>query len=135
MQPAASGIFIPKDQQYILCLRVARCVLQSRNGVSLPPDLPKQIEEIPQTEGKSVSAVVYDALLLAHREYLKRQCAGIQGSGATRRVRKAFGLRKVCVGISAIAGRFDTNIFVSAFVFPEGGRMARSEECPPAGTG
>ncbi len=50
-----------------------------KKTISLPPELAKQIEEIAETEGKSVSAVVQDALRLAHREYLKREYAGVQG--------------------------------------------------------
>jgi len=50
-----------------------------KKTISLPPDLAKQIEEIAETEGKTVSAVVQDALRLARREYLKREYAGIQG--------------------------------------------------------
>lgn len=50
-----------------------------KKTISLPPDLAKQIEEIAATEGKSVSAVVQDALRLARREALKREYAGIQG--------------------------------------------------------
>jgi metal-responsive CopG/Arc/MetJ family transcriptional regulator len=50
-----------------------------KKTISLPSDLARQIEEIAETEGKSVSAVVQDALRLAHREYLKREYAGIQG--------------------------------------------------------
>lgn len=50
-----------------------------KRTIALPPDLAKQIEEIAETEGKSVSAVLQDALRLAHREYLKREHAGIQG--------------------------------------------------------
>ncbi|MCC5870590.1 MAG: ribbon-helix-helix protein, CopG family [Gammaproteobacteria bacterium] len=50
-----------------------------KKTISLPPDLAKQIDEIAESEGKSVSAVVQDALRLAHREHLKREYAGIQG--------------------------------------------------------
>lgn len=50
-----------------------------KKTISLPPDLAKQIEEIAETEGKSVSAVVQDALRLARREHLKREYSGIQG--------------------------------------------------------
>lgn len=50
-----------------------------KKTISLPPDLARQLEEMAETEGKSVSAVVQDALRLASREYLKQQYAGIQG--------------------------------------------------------
>lgn len=57
-----------------------------KKTISLPPDLASQLEEMAQSEGKSVSAVVQDALRLANREYLKQQYAGIQGywSGKAR---------------------------------------------------
>lgn len=50
-----------------------------KKTISLPPDLAKQVEEIAETEGKSMSAVVQDALRLARREYLKQEYSGIQG--------------------------------------------------------
>jgi metal-responsive CopG/Arc/MetJ family transcriptional regulator len=50
-----------------------------KKTISLPPDLARQLEEMAKTEGKSVSAVVQDALRLASREYLKQQYAGVQG--------------------------------------------------------
>ena len=50
-----------------------------KKTISLPPDLARRLEEMAETEGKSVSAVVQDALRLANREYLKQQYTGIQG--------------------------------------------------------
>lgn len=50
-----------------------------KKTISLPPDLALQLDEMAETEGKSVSAVVQDALRLAKREYLKQQYTGIQG--------------------------------------------------------
>ena len=55
-----------------------------KKTISLPPDLARQLEEMAETEGKSVSAVVQDALRLASREYLKRQYQGIQGYWSSR---------------------------------------------------
>ena len=49
-----------------------------KKTISLPPDLARRLEEMAETEGKSVSAVVQDALRLASREYLKQQYTGIQ---------------------------------------------------------
>lgn len=49
-----------------------------KKTISLAPDLARQIEEIAESEGKSVSTVVQDALRLAHREYLKREYAAIR---------------------------------------------------------
>ncbi len=50
-----------------------------KKTISLPPELARQLEETAETEGKSVSAVVQDALRLANRKYLKQQFSGIQG--------------------------------------------------------
>jgi predicted transcriptional regulator len=50
-----------------------------KKTISLPPDLARRLEEMAETEGKSVSAIVQDALRLASREYLRQQCTGIQG--------------------------------------------------------
>ena len=42
-----------------------------KKTISLPPDLSKELEEIAQEEGKTVSAVIQDALRIAKRERLK----------------------------------------------------------------
>ncbi|MDH5429216.1 MAG: ribbon-helix-helix domain-containing protein [Nitrospirota bacterium] len=42
-----------------------------KKTISLPPDLSKELEEIAQEEGKTVSAVIQEALRLAKRERLK----------------------------------------------------------------
>jgi metal-responsive CopG/Arc/MetJ family transcriptional regulator len=55
-----------------------------KKTISLPPDLARQVEEIAESEGKSVSAVVQDALRLAQREYLKQEYKGIQGYWSTK---------------------------------------------------
>ena len=55
-----------------------------KKTISLPPDLARQVDEIAQSEGKTVSAVVQDALRLARREYLKREFADIQGYWSAR---------------------------------------------------
>jgi len=49
-----------------------------KKTISLPPDLARQVEEIAKSEGKTVSAVVQDALRMARREYLKQEYRGIQ---------------------------------------------------------
>ncbi len=49
-----------------------------KKTISLPPDLARQVEEIAESEGKTVSAVVQDALRMARREYLKQEYRGIQ---------------------------------------------------------
>lgn len=50
-----------------------------KKTISLPPELARQVEETAKAEGKSVSAVMQDALRLAQREYLRQQYRGIQG--------------------------------------------------------
>ena len=87
--------------------------------ISLPPDLARRLEEIAETEGKSVSAVVQDALRLASREYLKQQYTGIQGYWSrSPRERHPDGERSSTVSrrLKVVS---DTNIFISAFVLPE----------------
>jgi predicted transcriptional regulator len=49
-----------------------------KKTISLPPDLARQVEEIAASEGKTVSAVVQDALRMARRNYLKQEFRGIQ---------------------------------------------------------
>ena len=49
-----------------------------RKTISLPPELARQVEEMAKAEGKSVSAVVQDALRLARRQYLEQELRGIQ---------------------------------------------------------
>ncbi len=55
-----------------------------KKTISLPPDLARQVEEIAEAEGKTISAVVQDALRLASREYLKQQYRGIQSYWSTK---------------------------------------------------
>ena len=42
-----------------------------KKTISLPPDLSKELEEIAQEEGKTISAVIQEALRMAKRERLK----------------------------------------------------------------
>lgn len=49
-----------------------------KKTISLPPDLARQLEEMAESEGKTVSAVVQDALRMARREYLRQEYKGIQ---------------------------------------------------------
>ncbi|MFQ5547833.1 MAG: ribbon-helix-helix protein, CopG family [Woeseia sp.] len=55
-----------------------------KKTISLPPDLARQVEAIAESEGKTVSAVVQDALRMARREYLKQEYRGIQSYWSTR---------------------------------------------------
>ena len=50
-----------------------------RRTISLPADVAKRVDEIAEAEGKTVSAVVQDALQLARTVQLKQQYRGIQG--------------------------------------------------------
>lgn len=50
-----------------------------KKTISLPPELARQAEEIARTEGKTLSAVIQDALRLARVEHLKSELTGIQG--------------------------------------------------------
>jgi len=49
-----------------------------KKTISLPPELAKEAEETAQAEGKTVSAVIQDALRLARRERLKAELKEIQ---------------------------------------------------------
>ncbi len=42
-----------------------------KKTISLPPDLSKELEELAQEEGKTVSAIIQEALRVAKRERLK----------------------------------------------------------------
>jgi metal-responsive CopG/Arc/MetJ family transcriptional regulator len=50
-----------------------------KKTISLPPDLAKEAEEVARAEGKSLSAVVQDALRAARTSRLKTDLRGIQG--------------------------------------------------------
>ncbi len=54
-----------------------------KKTISLPADLAREVEELARAEGKSVSAVVQDALKLAQRARLKEQFRGIQSYWST----------------------------------------------------
>jgi metal-responsive CopG/Arc/MetJ family transcriptional regulator len=50
-----------------------------KKTISLPPDLSKELEEIAQEEGKTVSAVIQEALRKAKQERLKSRFLDSQG--------------------------------------------------------
>ena len=50
-----------------------------KKTISLPEDIAREVEELAKEEGKSVSAVIQEALRLAKRERLKREFPEIQG--------------------------------------------------------
>ena len=50
-----------------------------KKTISLPPDLSREVEELARAEGKTLSAVVQDALRAARATRLKGELRGIQG--------------------------------------------------------
>lgn len=50
-----------------------------KKTISLSPELAKEAEEIARTEGKTLSAVIQDALRAARATRLKTELRGIQG--------------------------------------------------------
>lgn len=49
-----------------------------KKTISLPPDLANEAEEIAREQGKTLSAVIQDALRIARASRLKNDLAGIQ---------------------------------------------------------
>jgi metal-responsive CopG/Arc/MetJ family transcriptional regulator len=50
-----------------------------KKTISLPPDLATEAESLAKEEGKTLSAVIQDALRLARQERLKREFRDMQG--------------------------------------------------------
>lgn len=50
-----------------------------KKTISLPEDIAREVEELAKEEGKSVSAVIQEALRLAKRERMKKEFFEIQG--------------------------------------------------------
>ena len=50
-----------------------------KKTISLPPELAREAEDLARTEGKTLSAVVQDALRAARAVRLKSELRGIQG--------------------------------------------------------
>ncbi len=50
-----------------------------KKTISLPPELAREVEEIARVEGKSLSAVVQDALRQARAHRLKGELDNLQG--------------------------------------------------------
>ena len=50
-----------------------------KKTISLPPALSQELDDIARDEGKSVSAVIQEALRMARRERLKQGFATMQG--------------------------------------------------------
>lgn len=49
-----------------------------KKTISLPPELANEVEEIAHSEGKTVSAVIQDALRHVRAERLKKELRGMQ---------------------------------------------------------
>jgi metal-responsive CopG/Arc/MetJ family transcriptional regulator len=49
-----------------------------KKTISLPPELAEEIEKIASEEGKTISAVVQDAIRIARRERLKNEFYSIK---------------------------------------------------------
>lgn len=50
-----------------------------KKTISLPPDLAEEVERLSSEEGKTVSAVIQDAIRAARRERLKGEFRQVQG--------------------------------------------------------
>jgi metal-responsive CopG/Arc/MetJ family transcriptional regulator len=50
-----------------------------KKTISLPPDLAKEVEDIAHEEGKTLSAVIQEALRIARMERLSKEFQQIQG--------------------------------------------------------
>ena len=50
-----------------------------KKTVSLPPELARLAEQMARAEGKTVSAVIQDALRLARAQHLEREFREVQG--------------------------------------------------------
>jgi len=50
-----------------------------KKTISLPPDLAREAEEIAKSEGKTLSAVIQEALRLARRKRLEGELGEIRG--------------------------------------------------------
>ena len=61
-----------------------------KKTISLPPELAREAEEIARAEGKTLSAVIQDALRLARRQRLRRELRGVRGSWSRRAKEKGI---------------------------------------------
>ncbi len=61
-----------------------------RKTISLPSDLAKETEDFARTEGKTLSAVVQDALRIARIERLKGEFNQIQGYWSKKALEKGI---------------------------------------------
>ena len=61
-----------------------------KKTISLPPDLACEAEATAREEGKTLSAVIQDALKLSRKEKLKREFRGMQGYWSTKAQEKGI---------------------------------------------
>ena len=61
-----------------------------KKTISLPAELAKEAEELAQAEGKTLSAVIQDALRLVRSARLKEEFAEIQGYWSRRAKEKGL---------------------------------------------
>jgi len=61
-----------------------------KKTISLPPDLAEDAERVAKEEGKSLSAVIQDALRLSRRQRLRGGWKAMQGYWSARAREKGF---------------------------------------------
>lgn len=61
-----------------------------KKTISLPPDLAREAEEIAESEGKTLSGVIQEALRLARAERFKDEFRKIQGYWSRRAKEKGI---------------------------------------------
>ncbi len=61
-----------------------------KKTISLPPELAREAEEIAAEEGKTLSAVIQDALRVARKERLGKELKEIQGYWSKRAKEKGI---------------------------------------------
>ncbi|MBI5739562.1 MAG: CopG family transcriptional regulator [Nitrospirae bacterium] len=61
-----------------------------KKTISLPPELAKEAEEIASEEGKTLSAVIQDALRTARKERLRKEFRELQGQWSTKAKEKGI---------------------------------------------
>ena len=96
-----------------------------RKTISLPPDLARDAEETARAEGKTLSAVVRDALRQTRATRLREELGALQDygpSGERTGDPERGGPPAVSRNVKVV---FDTNVFVSAPTLPASGPQAR----------
>jgi hypothetical protein len=93
-----------------------------KKTISLPADLARDAEARARAEGKTLSAVVQDALRQARIERRLQELRGMQGYWSRKARDKGILTEQDLERYLPLKVVFDTNILVSALVFP-GGRV------------